>query len=84
MCTLNNNFAHMGGLASTGKKSAALVATSAKSLNSKAKSQNEQLFIQIFNPESNMDSAADFATSGTRTGYSGPNGNEKVTYTPTD
>jgi hypothetical protein len=79
MSTLNDNFAHMGGIASTGKNSAALVATSAKSLNSKAKSQNEQLFIQIFDPESNMDSAANYATSGTRTGYSGPNGDEKVT-----
>jgi hypothetical protein len=79
MYTLNDNFAHMGGIASTGSGSAALVATSAKSLNKKAATQNEQLFIQIFDPDSDMDKASDFVTTGKRSGQGGPNGDESVT-----
>jgi hypothetical protein len=79
MFTLNNNFAHMGGIASTGSGSAALVATSAKSLSKKATTQNEQLFIQIFNPDGNMNKESNYVTTGKRSGKSGGNGDESVT-----
>jgi hypothetical protein len=79
MYTLNNNFAHMGGIATTGSGSAALVATSAKSLNKKAATQNEQLFIQIFDPDSGMEEESDFVTTGKRSGQGGPDGDQSVT-----
>lgn len=79
MTTLNNNFAHMGGLVSAGDNTVALVGTSAKSLTSKAASENEQLFIQIFDPSKNLNQPSAYITSGNRSGYSGGNGDEKVT-----
>lgn len=78
MFVLNNNFAHMGGIVAVGKN-AALVGTSAKSLSSKAESENEQLFIQVFDPTKELDSAPGYITVGKRSGLGGPNGDESVT-----
>ena len=79
MFALNDNFAHMGGLVSVNESTAALVGTSAKSLSQKAASENEQLFIQIFDPSKPLDSASAYVTSGNRSGLSGNNGDEQVT-----
>lgn len=79
MFTLNNNFAHMGGLASTGTDSAALVGTSAKSLNSDAAKENEQLFIQVFDPSSDLHEKSAYIIDGSRSGHSGRNGDKTVT-----
>lgn len=78
MNTLNNNFAHMGGVAQVDSARVALVGTSVKALSSKALSQNEQLFIQIFDPSKNLWKKSAYITKGTRSGYSGPNGTDKV------
>lgn len=79
MLVLNNNFAHMGAIVNVNDKYGALVGTSVKSLNSDAKKENEQLFIQIFDPSKSLNSSSAYVTSGTRSGVSGPNGDEKVT-----
>lgn len=79
MYEVNENFAHMGGICAVGKDKAALVGTSAKSLNSNAKKENEQLFIQIFDPFSDLTKKSSYVTSGTRSGTSGSNGDESVT-----
>lgn len=79
MLVLNNNFAHIGAIVNVNDKHVALVGTSAKSLNSNAQKESEQLFIQIFDPTKSLNSSSAFVTSGTRSGLSGSNGNEKVT-----
>ena len=79
MYVLNNNFAHMGGIATAADYNAAFVATSAKSLSSAAKKEKEQLFIQIFDPQKNLSMADSYLTTGIRSGVAGPNGNENVT-----
>lgn len=79
MQAMNNNFAHMGGLVKAGENTAALVGTSAKSLSSKAASEKEQLFIQIFDPSKDLSQPSAYVTSEKRSGYSGANGDEKVT-----
>lgn len=79
MWTLNNNFAHMGGLAAVDDRQVALVGTSVKALNAKAKSQNEQLFIQIFDPSKDLSKKEAYITTGKRSGVAGPNGTDKVT-----
>lgn len=79
MYAVNNNFAHMGNIVNLKDKYVALVGTSVKSLNEKAEKQKEQIFIQIFNPEKNADSASAYVTKGTRKGLSGGNGDENVT-----
>lgn len=79
MSALNNNFAHMGDLVTIDHNSVALIASSAKSLNKKAASETEQLFIQIFDPTKDLRTPSAYVTSGTRSGYSGPNGDKKVT-----
>ena len=79
MYVLNDNFAHMGGLAALSNGKTALVGTSVKSLNSSASKENEQLFIQIFDPTAKLNSSSAYVTSGTRSGVSGPNGDENVT-----
>lgn len=80
MSTLNNNFAHMGGVAQLDNQQAALVAISAKSLNKNAAKENEQLFIQIFDPTKDLDgeNGLTYITSGVRSGLSGENGTTKV------
>ncbi|MDD6206891.1 MAG: hypothetical protein PUB10_00005 [Clostridiales bacterium] len=79
MFELNNNFAHLGGVAAGSGDQAALVATSVKSLNENARKENEQLFIQIFNPQKDLSTADGYVTRGERSGKAGPNGDEKVT-----
>lgn len=79
MFTLNNNFAHMGGLAVVGNTNVALTGTSVKAMNSDAKNQTEQLFIQIFNPSEDLSTETAYVTKGVRSGLSGPNGDEAAT-----
>ena len=78
MHTLNNNFAHMGGIATSKNNNVAFVGTSVKALNSKATKQTEQLFIQIFDPDKDLRKASGYVTTGVRSGYSGSNGDIKV------
>lgn len=78
MFTLNNNFAHMGGLVSINDKYAALVGTSVKSLSSSAQNETEQLFVQIFDPTKKLNNASAFVTNGSRKGLGGNNGTENV------
>lgn len=79
MFAINNNYAHLGGIAACTDQNAALVATSVKSLSSRAKKEEEQLFIQIFDPNKQLDSADAYVTAGRRSGLAGPNGDEQVT-----
>ena len=48
-------------------------------MSSKAKKENQQLFIQIFDPNADLTTANGYITSGTRSGLSGKNGDENVT-----
>lgn len=79
MYILNDNFAHLGGIVNLGDKKAALVASSVKSLSSDAENEKEQIFIQIFDPDKDLETSSAYFTSGSRSGLSGPNGDEKVT-----
>lgn len=79
MYLINNNFAHLGGIAAGTDENAALVATSVKSLSSRAKKEREQLFIQIFDPNQDLDLESAYVTTGKRSGLAGPNGDEQVT-----
>lgn len=78
MRTLNNNFAHMGGLANVDGENVALVGTSVKALSEEAVNQNEQLFIQIFNPQKGLATKESYVTEGVRSGIGGPDGNKTV------
>ncbi len=75
----NNNYAHIGGIVNINDKKIAMVGTSVKSLNSNAKKENEQLFIQIFDPTADLSKASAYITSGTRSGKGGFSANENVT-----
>ncbi|MGN1305394.1 MAG: hypothetical protein ACI4YB_10215 [Oscillospiraceae bacterium] len=79
MYVLNNNFAHMGGLAQISDSLVAFAGTSAESLNSNANTEKEGLFVQIFDPTKDLTSASSYVTVGTRSGLGGPNGDENVT-----
>lgn len=79
MIALNNNFAHLGDIVMLSKNKAALVATSAQSLDQKASSETEQIFIQTFNPAKDLRKAGAYVTSGKRSGLAGANGKTKVT-----
>ena len=79
MYTLNNNFATIGDICDLGNGNASFVAMSVKSMTSKATDQIQNIFIQIFNPKKNLDSASGYTTSGKRSGQSGPNGDKKTT-----
>lgn len=79
MTDLNNNFAHIGDLVNISDERATFVGTSAAKLNSTAKKEQEQLFIQIFDPTVDLSSGSGFYTSGTRSGLSGPDGDKRVT-----
>lgn len=78
MYVVNNNFAHIGGLANINDKYLALVGSSVKSLSSKAKKENEQVFIQIFNPDKDLSSPDAYVTKGKRAGLAGNNGDQYV------
>lgn len=79
MYVVNDNYAHMGGLANVDDQTVCLVGSSVKSLNKKADSESEQIFIQIFDPTKNMKTAGAYVTNGKRSGLSGGNGTEQVT-----
>lgn len=79
MWLINDNFAHMGGIAVVNDKTVCLVGSSVKSLSKKANDQSEQIFIQIFDPSEDLTKASSYVTSGKRSGLSGGNGNEQVT-----
>lgn len=79
MSVLNNNYARMGGVAAVNDSTVCLVGQSVKALDQKANTQNQQIFIQIFDPTADLSREDTYVTKGTRSGMSGPNGNEKVT-----
>lgn len=78
MSVLNNNFAHLGDIVMISKTKAALVSTSAQSLNKNAASETEQIFIQIFDPSKNLRKASAYSTAGKRSGLAGMSGRVKV------
>lgn len=77
MWVLNNNFAHMGGLAVGKDNQVAFVSSSVKSMNENARTEKEQLFIQIF--EVQPDKTLHYVTDGIREGVAGPNGRTPAT-----
>ena len=74
MFVVNENFAHMGGLAALSNGMIAFAAQSVQSLNPNAANESEEIFIQIFDPRKPLDSADAYVTSGNRSGLAGPNG----------
>ena len=79
MADLNENFAHMGGLALLPDEKIVFAAQSARSLNDGAKSEKEDIFIQIFDPKKDLNTVEAYTTTGIRSGLSGPNGRTNVT-----
>ena len=79
MHVLNENFAHMGGLAALSDGRIAFTAQSARSLNSDASHEKEDVFIQIFDPSKDLTTAEAYTTEGIRSGLAGPNGRDEVT-----
>lgn len=79
MYQVNNNRAHMGGVAVGKNNLVAFCATSVKALSKQAKKQSEELYIQIFDPEKNLADAASYKTKGERSGVAGNNGTRTVT-----
>ncbi len=79
MFVVNNNFAHMGGIAYLSNGNIAFVAQSVKSLNEKAANEKEEVFIQIFDPKADLSSPKAYVTKGERSGLAGNNGRDKVT-----
>ena len=68
MYDVNDNFAHIGDLVNINDERAAFIGTSATKLDSTAKKEKEQLFIQIFNPTVDLSSGTGFFTSGVEVG----------------
>ena len=79
MFVVNNNFAHMGGLAALSDGKVAFVGQSAQSLNSNAKKESEEIFLQIFDPFLDLSDPDSYITTGTRSGLAGNNGRTSVT-----
>ena len=79
MYILNDNFAHIGNISALNDGNISFVAASAKSMSEKAKSQREQIFIQIFDPTKSLSDKSAYITSGDRSGIAGKNGDEKKT-----
>ena len=79
MFVVNNNYAHMGGIAAADINHVALVGTSVKAMNKKADKQKECLFIQIFDPAKDVKKPEAYAISGSRSGKTGIDGNEDAT-----
>lgn len=73
MYAVNNNYAHMGGLAVGTEGRAAFVATSVPSMNSNANNETENLFVQVCKPAT---TGISYITQGTREGYTGMTGTE--------
>lgn len=67
MYIVNTTFAQLGGLAET-SKGVALVGASAKSISEKAKSEKQNLFVQIFDPQAAQVSEAMFIGGEVRSG----------------
>ncbi|MGN0596614.1 MAG: hypothetical protein ACI4J1_04730, partial [Ruminiclostridium sp.] len=78
MYVVNDNFAHFGGIANINNEKVVLAGTSAKSLNSNAETETEQLFVQIFDPNKDLTNSDSYSTSGKRSGLSGFYGDLKV------
>ena len=79
MHVLNNNFAHIGNICDLGNGNISFVASSVKSLSSKAEKEIEQIFIQIFDPDKSLKSKDAYITEGTRSGVAGKNGTDEKT-----
>ena len=79
MSVINNNYAHMGGLAALSDSRVAFAAASARSMDSAASSEREDIFIQIFDPSKNLTTAAAYYTTGTRSGLTGREGTTSAT-----
>ena len=79
MWVLNNNFAHMGGITLLSNGNVAFAAASAKSLSSSAKTESEEIFLQIFDPFGDLSTKGAYVTSGSRSGLAGGNGRDQVT-----
>lgn len=67
MHIVNRTFAQLGGLAET-SKGVALVGASAKSISEKAKSEKQNLFVQIFDPQAKKVSESMFVGGKVRSG----------------
>jgi len=67
MCIVNKTFAQLGGLAET-SKGVVLAGASAKSISEKAKTEKQNLFIQIFDPLASNLSSSVFVGGKTRSG----------------
>jgi hypothetical protein len=78
MYVLNDNFATMGGITPLSDGRIAFASQSAKSLNSNAANETQEIFIQIFDPFKNLETADAYTTSGTRSGMGGGNGDISV------
>lgn len=76
---LNNNYAHLAGIVSLSNGKAAMVGTAAPSLTSAAAAEKEKLFVQIFDPYADLSKESSYVTKGSRSGLTGPNGDQKVT-----
>lgn len=79
MYVVNNNFAHMGGLAQAEENKVVFMGTSVKALDAAAKEQTEQIFVQIFQPGSELETPDAFVAGQMRTGNSGLDGMDYVT-----
>ncbi len=69
----------MGDLAVLSDGKAAFAAASVPSMTSEAEKENEQVFVQIFDPELDLSQGEGFVTSGERTGTTGLYGNTSAT-----
>ncbi|MNE52299.1 hypothetical protein D3C80_1469640 [compost metagenome] len=67
MYIVNTTFAQLGGLAET-SKGVALVGASAKSISEKAKSEKQNLFVQLFDPQADQVAASMFIGGEVRSG----------------
>ncbi|MCR5781540.1 MAG: hypothetical protein K6G90_02265 [Clostridia bacterium] len=79
MKIVNNNFAHMGGIAALSDGKAAFAAQSVKSLSDAALTESEEIFIQIFDPNADLNTSSAYVTEGQRSGLAGANGRTEVT-----
>ena len=79
MWQVNENYAHMGGIAALSGGKVAFAATSGKSLSQSVQTESEEIFIQIFDPFADLSTPNAYVTSGTRSGLGGPNGRDEVT-----
>ena len=79
MRVVNNNFAHMGGIAALPDGKIAFAAQSAPSLSAAAATEGEEVFLQIFDPDGALNSPSGYVTTGERSGLAGNNGRTEVT-----